>query len=130
LPTTVPAYRYSASHQWAHVESDGLVAVGITDFAQEALGDVMFIEFPALGRVVAKDEACAVVESVKSASDVMAPVAGVVTEVNTALTDTPEQLNQSPYEAWLFKLKIADPNALNELLDARRYRALTDEQSR
>jgi glycine cleavage system H protein len=125
----MPDYRYSASHQWAAAEPDGIVAVGITDFAQEALGDVMFVEFPAIGRAVAKDQACAVVESVKSASDVMAPVSGVVTAVNATLANTSEQLNQRPYEAWLFKLKITDATELDDLLDAQRYQALTDEQA-
>ena len=125
----MPTYRYSASHQWASTEPDGMVAVGITDFAQEALGDVMFVEFPAIGRSVAKDEACAVVESVKSASDVMAPVSGVVTAVNSVVANTPEQLNHHPYEAWLFKLKTADAKELDDLLDAQRYQALTDEQA-
>ena len=119
---------YSASHQWLAVEADGSVAVGISDFAQKALGDVVFVEFPSLGMAVAKDEACAVVESVKSASDVFAPVSGTVIEVNSALESAPEQLNQAPYQAWLFKLRLADAKELETLLSATAYQALTATQ--
>ena len=119
---------YSASHQWLAVEADGNVAVGISDFAQKALGDVVFVEFPSLGMAVAKDEACAVVESVKSASDVFAPVSGTVIEVNSALESAPEQLNQAPYQAWLFKLRLADAKELETLLSATAYQALTATQ--
>ena len=128
--SNVPAnLYYSASHQWLAVEADGSAAVGISDFAQEALGDVMFVEFPSLGMAVAKDEACAVVESVKSASDVFAPVSGTVIEVNSALESAPEQLNQAPYQAWLFKLRLADAKELETLLSATAYQALTVAQS-
>ena len=128
--SNVPAnLYYSASHQWLAVEGDGCVAVGISDFAQEALGDVVFVEFPSLGMSVGKDEACAVVESVKSASDVFAPVSGTVIEVNSALESAPEQLNQSPYQAWLFKLRLADAKELETLLSAAAYQALTVAQS-
>lgn len=120
---------YSASHQWAAVEPDGSVAVGITDFAQEALGDIVFVEFPSLGTAVATDEACAVVESVKSASDVFAPVSGSIAEINSALQAAPEQINQAPYQAWLFKIKIADAKQLNSLLSAAAYQILTAQQS-
>ena len=116
---------YSASHQWLAVEDDGSVAVGISDFAQEALGDVVFVEYPSLGMSVGKDEACAVVESVKSASDVFAPVSGTIIEVNSTLESAPEQINQAPYEAWLFKLKLADAKELETLLSATAYQALT-----
>ena len=120
---------YSASHQWVAVEPDGSVAVGITDFAQEALGDIVFVEFPSLGTSVANDEACAVVESVKSASDVFAPVSGTIMEINSALRAAPEQINQAPYQAWLFKIKVADAKELNALLSAAAYQTLTAEQS-
>lgn len=120
---------YSASHQWLAVEGDGSVAVGISDFAQEALGDVVFVEFPSLGMAVAKDEACAVVESVKSASDVFAPVSGTIIEVNSSLESAPEQINQAPYAAWLFKLKLADAKELETLLTATAYQVLTAEQN-
>ena len=120
---------YSASHQWVAVEPDGSVAVGITDFAQEALGDIVFVEFPSLGSAVAADEACAVVESVKSASDVFAPVSGTIIEINSALQGAPEQINQAPYQAWLFKIKVADTKQLNSLLSAAAYQILTAQQS-
>lgn len=120
---------YSANHQWIAVEPDGSVAVGITDFAQEALGDIVFVEFPSLGTAVASDEACAVVESVKSASDVFAPVSGSIAEINSALQAAPEQINQAPYQAWLFKIKIADAKELNSLLSAAAYQILTAQQS-
>ena len=120
---------YSANHQWIAVEPDGSVAVGITDFAQEALGDIVFVEFPSLGSAVAPDEACAVVESVKSASDVFAPVSGTIMEINSALQTAPEQINQTPYQAWLFKIKIADAKELNALLSVASYQTLTAVQS-
>ena len=120
---------YSANHQWIAVEPDGSVAVGITDFAQEALGDIVFVEFPSLGKSVATDEACAVVESVKSASDVFAPVSGTIMEINSALQGAPEQINQAPYQAWLFKIKVADAKQLNSLLSAAAYQILTAQQS-
>jgi glycine cleavage system H protein len=120
---------YSASHQWLAVDDDGSAAVGISDFAQEALGDVVFVEFPSLGMSVAKDQACAVVESVKSASDVFAPVSGTVIEVNSTLESAPEQINQAPYKAWLFKLRLADTKELETLLSAAAYQALTAAQN-
>ena len=120
---------YSASHQWVALERDGSVAVGITDFAQDALGDIVFVEFPSLGKSVANDEACAVVESVKSASDVFAPVTGTIMEINSALEASPERINQAPYQAWLFKIKVADAKELNALLSAAAYQTLTAEQS-
>jgi glycine cleavage system H protein len=120
----VPAdLKYTASHEWIRSEADGTVAVGITDHAQAALGDLVFLELPAVGRKVAAEEACAVVESVKAASDIYAPVAGEVVAVNDALTATPEQVNQDAYAAWLFKLKPADPGAVAKLLDAQGYAA-------
>jgi glycine cleavage system H protein len=114
---------YTASHEWVRSEADGTVTVGITDHAQEALGDLVYIELPDVGRVVAAAEACAVVESVKAASDIYAPVAGEVTAVNADLPATPEVLNQDAYAAWLFKLKPADPGAAAKLLDAAAYTA-------
>jgi glycine cleavage system H protein len=120
----VPAdLKYTASHEWIRSEADGTLAVGITDHAQAALGDLVFLELPAVGRKVAAEEACAVVESVKAASDIYAPVAGEVVAVNDALAATPEQVNQDAYAAWLFKLKPADPGAVAKLLDAPGYAA-------
>ena len=115
--------RYTASHEWVKSEADGTLTIGITDHAQEALGDLVYIELPAVGRVVAAAEACAVVESVKAASDIYAPVAGEVTAVNADLPATPEVVNQDPYAAWLFRLKPADPGAVDALLDASAYAA-------
>ena len=115
--------RYTASHEWLKSEADGTVTIGITDHAQEALGDLVYVELPALGRAVAAAEACAVVESVKAASDIYAPVAGEVVAVNAALSGTPEVVNEDAYAAWLFKLKPADPAAAGKLLDAAAYEA-------
>ena len=113
--------RYTSSHEWVRTESDGTLTVGISDFAQEQLGDVVFLEVPQVGRKLAAGEACAVVESVKAASDVYAPVAGEVVAANEALTDTLDLLNKEPYNAWLFRLKPADPGAVAGLLDAAAY---------
>jgi glycine cleavage system H protein len=115
--------RYTASHEWVKSEADGTVTVGITDHAQEALGDLVYVELPTVGRVVAAEEACAVVESVKAASDIYAPVAGEVTAVNADLPATPELVNQDAYAAWLFRIKPADPGAVGTLLDAAAYTA-------
>lgn len=115
--------RYTESHEWAKKEADGTVTVGITDHAQEALGDLVFIELPAVGRKLAAGEACAVVESVKAASDIYAPVAGEVVAANQAVTDTPESVNADAYGNWLFKLKPANPADVDKLLDAAAYTA-------
>jgi glycine cleavage system H protein len=120
--SNVPAeLKYTASHEWVRLEADGTLTVGITDHAQEALGDVVFLELPEAGRVVAAGEACAVIESVKAASDIYAPVAGEVLEANTAAVDGPEAVNADAYAAWLFKLKPANPGDLAGLLDAAGY---------
>ena len=115
--------RYTQSHEWVRSEADGTVTVGITDHAQEALGDLVYVELPAVGRIVGAQEACAVVESVKAASDIYAPVGGEVVAVNAELTSTPEKVNADPYAAWLFRLKPADPAAAGALLDAAAYQA-------
>ena len=114
--------RYTATHQWVRMEADGTVAVGITDHAQEQLGDVVFVQHPDVGRRVKQGEACAVVESVKAASDIPAPVSGAITAVNAAVTDAPEKLNQQPYAAWLFRIHPDQPAELAGLLDAAAYR--------
>jgi glycine cleavage system H protein len=119
--------KYTATHEWVKTEADGTVTIGITDHAQAALGDLVYIELPAVGRALAAAEACAVVESVKAASDIYAPVAGEVTAVNADLTATPEVVNQDAYSAWLFKLKPADPAAVGALLDAAAYQATIGE---
>jgi glycine cleavage system H protein len=118
--------KYSESHQWARIEGDGRISVGITHHAQDLLGDLIFVEAPAAGRIVAKDEQCGLVESVKSASDIYAPVSGQVSTINSELDKTPEKINQNAYEAWIFKLEPADIAEMATLLDAEGYRALIE----
>jgi glycine cleavage system H protein len=115
--------RYTESHEWVRKETDGTLTVGITDHAQEALGDLVFIELPAIGRKLAAGEACAVVESVKAASDIYAPVAGEVIAVNETVTAAPESVNTDAYGNWLFKLKPANAADADKLLDASGYAA-------
>ena len=118
----VPAdLKYAQSHEWAKLEADGLVTIGITDHAQEALGDIVFLELPQVGRKLRAGEECAVVESVKAASDIYAPVAGEVVAVNQAAADAPESVNQDAYAAWLFRLKPDNAADLDKLLDAVAY---------
>ena len=118
----IPAnLRYTASHEWVRSEADGTVSIGITDHAQAALGDLVYVELPTVGRKLAAAEACAVVESVKAASDIYAPVAGEVVAVNAAVTGAPEQVNKDPYAAWFFQIKPADASAAGKLLDAKAY---------
>lgn len=126
--SNVPAeLRYAKSHEWSRAEPDGTVTVGITDFAQQALGDLVYVEVPAVGRVVKAGEACAVVESVKTASDVYAPISGRISAANSELADRAERVNNSPYQdGWLFVIapdQIADLDALH---DAAAYQALID----
>jgi glycine cleavage system H protein len=113
--------KYTDSHEWIRNEADGTVTIGITDHAQSALGDLVFVELPAVGRKLAAGEACAVVESVKAASDVYAPLAGDVVAINDAVTGSPELVNQDAYTAWLFRMRPSDSNALASLLDAAAY---------
>ena len=115
--------RYTDTHEWVRVEQDGTVTVGITDHAQDALGDVVFLQLPDVGRTVARTEAMAVIESVKSASDIHAPVAGTVTAVNQAVADAPEQVNQDPYASWMFVIKPDSASDLDALLSADAYSA-------
>lgn len=121
--SNIPAdLKYAKSHEWAKKQPDGTVLVGITDHAQSALGDLVFVEVPKAGRAVKAGEACAVVESVKAASDVYAPISGEVVESNAALASAPETLNQDPYgKGWMFKLKPANAAELDTLLDAGAY---------
>jgi glycine cleavage system H protein len=120
----IPAeLRYTESHEWVRANDDGTVTVGVTDHAQHLLGDLVFVEIPEVGRTVAAAESCAVVESVKAASDVYSPLDGVIVEVNEALADTPELINQDPYgEGWIFRIKTGA--ALDKLLDAVAYEAI------
>jgi glycine cleavage system H protein len=113
--------KYTESHEWVRTEADGNLAVGITDFAQDALGDVVFVELPKIGQSVTAGKECAVVESVKAASDIYAPVGGEVVAINEALADAPEQINADAFGAWLFKLKPANLGELDRLLDATAY---------
>lgn len=116
--------KYVKSHEWIKKLPDGNVIIGITDHAQAALGDLVFVDVPKVGRKLAANEACAVVESVKAASDVYAPIAGEVIEANAVLANSPEVLNQDAYEAgWMWKLKPANPKDLDGLLDAAAYEA-------
>jgi glycine cleavage system H protein len=119
--------KYAASHEWARLDADGTVTIGITDHAQEALGDIVFLELPAVGRIVKGGEECAVVESVKAASDIYSPVSGEVVEINQAAADAPESINADAYAAWLFRIKPADAakcaTELGALLDADAYAA-------
>lgn len=123
--SNIPAdLRYAASHEWTRQEADGTVTIGITDHAQDLLGDVVFVELPDVGRTVSAGEECAVVESVKAASDIYAPVSGEVVAVNEALADGPELVNSEPYEgAWFFKIKPSDSSELDKLMDADAYGA-------
>jgi glycine cleavage system H protein len=112
--------KYTASHEWVRTEADGSVTIGITDFAQDALGDLVFVELPEVGRKLAAGESCAVVESVKAASDVYAPVAGEVIATNDALKDSPEQINADAFAAWMWKMKPAGD--LSGLMNAEAYK--------
>lgn len=119
----IPAeLRYTSTHEWIRSTDDGLVVVGITDHAQELLGDIVFLDLPTAGRQVEAAEECAVVESVKAASDIYAPVAGEIVESNQEAADNPELVNRDAYAAWLFKIRPADPQAVSSLLDADGYR--------
>lgn len=125
--SNIPAdLRYAASHEWARLEADGTVTVGISDHAQEALGDVVFVELPEPGKTLAAGQEAGVVESVKAASDIYAPVSGEVIAINEALADSPEQVNSDPYGAWFFKLKPAAVAELDTLLDAAGYAAVAE----
>jgi glycine cleavage system H protein len=120
--------KYTKSHEWVRIEDDGTAVVGITDHAQAALGDLVFVETPEVGASFDAGDACAVVESVKAASDVYSPLAGEVTEANADLADTPELVNQDPYgQGWIMRLRLADPAAADALLDAAGYEAGLDD---
>ncbi|MEE4290547.1 MAG: glycine cleavage system protein GcvH [Cycloclasticus sp.] len=121
--------KYADSHEWALLEADGNVRVGITDHAQELLGDLVFVELPEAGQSVDKGDECSVVESVKAASDIYSPVTGEIIAINDALEDSPEAINDSPYDdGWIFIVKPADASELNELLDAEGYQNLVEDE--
>lgn len=119
----VPAdLKYTESHEWIQASDDGVITIGITDHAQAALGDLVFVELPEVGAELDAQDPCAVVESVKAASDIYAPIAGSVVEVNEMLVDEPEKINDDPYaDGWIFKLKLADASSLDDLMDASAY---------
>ena len=122
IPTDL---KYTESHEWVRREADGTLTVGITDFAQDALGDIVFVELPQVGKALTAGQDAAVVESVKAASDIYAPVSGEVTAVNDDVVNAPESINADAYANWLFKIKPADVSALDGLLDAAAYGATT-----
>jgi len=124
---TPPDLKYTKSHEWVRQESDGTVTVGITDHAQGQLGDVVFIESPKPGRKLKKGEECAVIESVKAAADIYAPVSGEVVAANEELADQPEKVNEDAYAAWMFRIKPSDPGELAGLLDAAAYEKVAAE---
>lgn len=121
--------RYTASHEWVRQETDGTITVGITQHAQELLGDMVFVETPAIGRQLKAKEECAVAESVKAAADIYAPVNGVVVAVNSELGDAPEKINEDPYSAWMFQIKPDNASDVDGLMDAVAYQAMIDSES-
>ncbi len=121
--------KYAASHEWVKTEADGTVSVGITHHAHELLGDMVFVESPAVGRKLKAGEECAVVESVKAAADVYAPISGEVVAANSELDSAPEKINEDPYAAWLFKLKPDHADEVNGLMDATAYQAHVDSEA-
>ena len=121
--------KYTASHEWIKTEADGTISIGITQHAQELLGDMVFVETPAIGRKLEAKEECAVVESVKAAADVYAPVSGVVVGANSEMDSTPEAINTDPYGAWMFKMKPDNSADVAALMDADAYQALVDSEA-
>jgi glycine cleavage system H protein len=121
--------KYTPSHEWVKTEADGTVSIGITQHAQELLGDMVFVEAPAAGRHLKAREECAVVESVKAAADVYAPISGTVTEVNGVLDGSPEAINEDPYAAWMFRMKPDNPADVDALMDAAAYQAVVDSEA-
>ena len=119
--------KYAMSHEWAQLEDENVVRVGITGFAQEQLGDLVYIELPELGRKIKAQEQCAVVESVKTASDLFSPVSGEIVAVNLALADQPEKVNEDPYGAWIFCVKADDLSSLDQMMDADAYRLIIEQ---
>ncbi len=127
---SIPAdLKYTDSHEWVRVEKDGTAVVGITHHAQDLLGDLVFVENPKIGRTVKRGEACGVVESVKAASDIYAPISGEIVATNSDLESAPQRINEGPYQAWIFKLKPASPSELGNLLDAAGYKKLVEAEA-
>jgi glycine cleavage system H protein len=130
MSETPSELKYVATHEWARLDDDGMVTVGISDHAQNALGDVVYVELPEIGQVIAGGEEAGVVESVKAASDIYAPIGGSVSVVNEKLDDTPEIVNEDPYgDGWFFKLTPDDTGDLGELLEAEAYQEVCDEEA-
>lgn len=121
--------KYTASHEWINKETDGTITIGITQHAQELLGDMVFVESPAVGRQLKAKEECAVAESVKAAADIYAPVTGVVVAVNPELDNAPEKINTEPYSAWMFKMKPDNAADVDALMDAAAYQSLVDNEA-
>ena len=124
--TTPDNLKYTKSHEWVKQEADGTATVGITFHAQSQLGDVVFVENPAVGRKVKQGEECGVIESVKAAADIYAPLSGEIVAANDELADAPEKINQDPYSAWMFRIKPGNPAELAGLLDAAAYQKIAD----
>ena len=119
--------KYAETHEWVSLEDDGTVVVGITDHAQDALGDIVYVELPEVGASADSGGEVAVVESVKAASDIYSPVSGEIVDINSALEDQPETVNQSPYgDGWLFRVKLAEPEDIQSLMDADAYKAMIE----
>lgn len=127
--TTPDNLKYTESHEWVKPEDDGTMTVGITFHAQSQLGDVVFVETPAAGRKVKQGEECGVIESVKAAADIYAPLSGEIVAANAELVDAPEKINQEPYAAWMFRIKPGNPSELAGLLDATAYQKIADADS-
>lgn len=126
IPTDL---RYTSSHEWVRLEEDGSVTVGITDHAQDALGDLVFVELPEIGTSLAQGDACCVVESVKAASDIYMPITGEVVDTNQALVDEPEIINNSSYDdGWIFKIQPADEDDIEQLMDASTYESELEDE--
>lgn len=119
--------KYAETHEWLKVEADNTVSIGITDFAQSELGDLVFFNLPEVGRQLVAKEQCAVVESVKTASDLFSPIAGEIIAINEDLEDEPELVNEDAHNTWLFRMKVTDMSALDMLLDAQAYAKFIDE---
>jgi len=118
--------KYTPSHEWVRREADGTVSIGITQHAQEQLGDVVFVANPQPGRKVKQGEECGIIESVKAAADIYAPISGEIVAANAELSDAPEKINQDPYATWMFRIKPDDPAQIDALLDAAGYRKVAE----
>lgn len=125
MSKVLESLRYSETHEWVKVEGD-IAIVGVTDFAQSEMGDITYVDMPDVDDEVVKDEEFGALESVKASSDLISPVSGVVVENNEALEDAPELVNQDPYENWIIKVKMSDPEELNDLIGAEEYTKLTE----